>query len=435
VVNGKGAGGSSVGGIVPLAAHLDLVADTSLAHVRLDPRTRVKHKSEFDAMKNHVASLYDGVEAVHSFEDIGGTVFDCIPVEQQPSLRGQSRPVADPPDLTAVLNGGEPQVRPLVQEAAPGNVRRDRHGNRAWAPPGTIPFPRVRLEELARFENLDAYFRKHAGVSASAHGMLIEANPEATPVEHRYARVDQQAANIGGHSAFALYGPTVGKDQIFSLSQQWYYGGSGKELQTVEVGWQVFPTMYSHSMPVLFIYWTANAYEDGSGNYNLTKEGFVARKNGAAIVGAALSPVSVDGGQQNEVDIAVYLHEGNWWIYCGGVEPQNALGYYPASLFGEGQMATNATAIQFGGETSSETESWPPMGSGEFAEKGWDHAAYHRAAYYFPPGGGAEWCEELSVVDTPGCYNLGPQPWAERKTAPSPWGAYFYYGGPGGQSC
>src|SRR2546421_2722122 len=203
--------------------------------MRLDPRARVKHKGAFDAMKTHIASLYEGVEPLHSFEDAGGTVFDCIPVEQQPSLRGQSAAVADPPDLTPVLRGGEARMRPLVQEEAPENARRDRHGNAAWAPPGSIPFPRVRIEELARFENLDAYFRKHAGVTASTPGVLIEPSPETTPVEHRYARVDQQVANVGGHSAFTLYGPTVGKDQIFSLSQQWYYGGSGKELQTVEV--------------------------------------------------------------------------------------------------------------------------------------------------------------------------------------------------------
>ncbi len=433
-------GGAPVSGILPLASHLDVVADTSFAHVRLDPRSRVQHEADFNAMKSHIADLYSGVESVHSFEDRGGTVFDCIPVEQQPSLRDQGEPAAEPPDLTPVLRGGEPEVRPFSQPEQPESVERDRHGNAAWAPAGTIPFPRVTLTDLARFESLDAFFRKHASVGAPpapapSPGILKEPSPSASPAEHRYARVDQQAANIGGHSSFTLYSPTVNSNQVFSLSQQWYYGGSGKELQTVEVGWQVFPNMYSHAMPVLFIYWTANAYEDGTGNYNLTKKGFVATKNGKPIIGSALSPVSVEGGQQTELDIAVYLHEGNWWIFCGGVEPQNALGYYPASLFGAGQMASSATAIQFGGETCSETEAWPPMGSGEFAEEGWDSAAYHRAAYYFPPAGGSEWCESLSVVETPGCYNLGPQPWAERTKAPAPWGVYFYYGGPGGQSC
>jgi Neprosin len=284
-------GGAQFPGIVPLDAHLDMVADTSFAHVRLDPSSRVQHEADFNAMKSHIADLYSGVESLHSFEDLGGTVFDCIPVEQQPSLRGQAEPAAEPPDLTAVLRGGEPTVRPFTQPVQPDSVQRDRHGNAAWAPAGTIPFPRVTLTELSRFESLDAFFRKHPGIAATATapGVLIEPSPEATPAEHRYARVDQQAPNIGGHSAFTLYSPTVGSNQVFSLSQQWYYGGSGKELQTVEIGWQVFPTMYSHSVPVLFIYWTASAYEDGTGNYNLTKAGFVATKNGKPVIGSALS--------------------------------------------------------------------------------------------------------------------------------------------------
>ena len=149
MASGSGLGGSPVNGILPLAAHLDLVADTSLAHMRLDPRTRVKHKSEFDAMKGHIASLYQDVEAVHSFEDAGGTVFDCIPVEQQPSLRGQNRAPADPPDLTPVLRGGEAQMRRLVQEDAPATARRDRHGNaargrRSWATSSRCCTPRRR---------------------------------------------------------------------------------------------------------------------------------------------------------------------------------------------------------------------------------------------------------------------------------------------------
>ena len=42
MVNSRGSGGAPVNGIVPLAAHLDLVADANLAHMRLDPRARVE---------------------------------------------------------------------------------------------------------------------------------------------------------------------------------------------------------------------------------------------------------------------------------------------------------------------------------------------------------------------------------------------------------
>jgi Neprosin len=427
--------GSAVG-ILPLDAHLATTAATQFDLVRLDPSATVRDTSEFEAIKAHIADMYAGVEAVHSFEGPGGTVFDCIPVEQQPALREQSGPIPNPPDLTGVLRGGEPEPRPVRVQPQPHNVRHDRHGNAAWAPPGTIPFPRLTLEDLCRFETLDAFFHKYPASAATATGapaVLDQPRPEVNRQEHRYANVEQAVPNIGGHSALTLYSPNVISNQYFSLSQHWYTGGLGSELQTVEVGWQVFPQLYKHSLPVLFIYWSINEY--GSGAYNLTDKSFVAVKSGEALIGNALSPVSIVGGTQMEVELTVYLHEGNWWIYCGGVEPANALGYYPTSLFTGGQMATNATAIAYGGETCSRTESWPEMGSGEFAGAGWEKAAYQRAIYYFPSGGGSQWADALEPnAPDPGDYTLGPLPWPDRTTAAVPWGQYFFYGGPGEQS-
>lgn len=421
-------------GILPLDAHLARTAATDFDLIRLDPRAQVRDGSHLEAIKAHIADLYDGVEAVHSFEGPGGTVFDCIPIEQQPALRDQAGPVPQAPDLTGVLRGAEPQTRPAAPPPRPENVRRDRHGNAAWAPAGTIPFPRLTLDDLCRFETLGDFFHKHpatAATATAAPGVIEAPPPEVNREEHRYANVEQAVANIGGHSALTLYTPTVLEDEDFSLSQHWYTGGLGKELQTVEVGWQVYPQLYKHSLPVLFIYWSIDEY--GSGAYNLTDKSFVTVKSGEALIGNALNPASAVGGEQMEIELTVYLYEGNWWIYCGGVEPANALGYYPTSLFSGGQMAKNATAIAYGGETCSSTaESWPEMGSGEFAAEGWGKAAYHRALYYFPPGGGSQWADGLEPnAPTPSDYSLGPMPWADRKLAPVPWGQFFFYGGPG----
>jgi hypothetical protein len=422
-------------GILPLNAHLATTAAADFDFARLDPRTHVRDTTAFETMKAHIADLYEGVEAVHSFEGPGGTVFDCIPVEQQPALRESGRPVPKAPDLTGVLRGEDPEPRSVPTPSRPARVARDRHGNEAWAPPGTIPFPRVTLEDLSRFETLDDFFRKApaAATATTAPAVVGEPAPEVNRQEHRYANVEQAVANIGGHSALTLYSPPVLANEFFSLSQHWYTGGLGAELQTVEVGWQVFPQFYKHALPVLFIYWSTNEYRNGA--YNLTDKTFVAVKSGEALIGNALSPTSTVGGTQEEIELTVYLHEGNWWIFCGGVESANALGYYPTSVFGHGQMATNATAIAYGGETCSRTESWPQMGSGEFAAEGWAKAAYHRALFYFPTGGGSQWANSLEPnAPTPGDYTLGPMPWAARTLAPVPWGQYFFYGGPGEQS-
>jgi hypothetical protein len=436
MANEQQSGGGT--GILPLQAHLDIVAATDFDLVRLDPRARVRDEGQLEAMKAHIADLYVGVEPQHSFEGRGGTVFDCIPVEQQPALRDHTGPIPEPPDLTAVLYGGEPRLRPVSPQPPPTVIERDRHGNITRAPAGTIPLPRVALEDTARFESLDAFFHKYGGGGgASAPGVLSQARPEAEgeqpKEEHRYASVEREVPNLGGHTAFTLYAPTVKDNQFFSLSQHWYTAGSGEELQSVEIGWQVYPQFYKHSLPVLFIFWSSDNYHKGA--YNLTDKSFVATKAGEALIGNALSPVSTQGGQQMEIEVTVYLYEGSWWIYCGGVEPKDALGYYPTSVFGEGPMHTNATSIAYGGETCSNTESWPEMGSGAFAAEGWGKAAYHRAAYYFPTTGGSQWATSLTPAeDTPGDYTLGPQPWNSRTLEPPPWGAYFYYGGPGEQS-
>jgi hypothetical protein len=429
----------SYSGILPLTAHLEITAATSLALIRLDPRSHVRGKTEFNAIKAHIADIYTGVEALHSFEGPGGTVFDCIPVEQQPSLRDHRGPIPQPPDLTEVLHGGEPQQRPVSPQPQPDDVERDRHGNARWAPPGTIPFPRLTLEDICRFESLEAFFHKQPGPTAPAPGVLSkprpgvlnQPSPETEPQYHRYAVAEQPTANIGGHSAFALYAPSIEENQWFSLSQQWYVSGEGPARQTVEVGWQVSPKIYKHAMPVLFIFWSDENYKRG--NYNLTNKSFVATSSGEALIGNALSPVTIVGGQQMEIEITVYLYEGNWWIYCGGVKPENALGYYPTSLWNEGGIRTGAEIMKLGGETCSKVEnSWPPMGSGAFAASSWGSAAYHRAIYYFPTAGGSEWDNKLRANEpNPAMYTLGPQPWEESNVAALPWGQYFFYGGPG----
>jgi hypothetical protein len=43
--------------------------------------------------------------------------------------------------------------------------------------------------------------------------------------------------NLGGGGFVIVWDPIIGANQIFSLSQHWYVGGSGGNLQPAEVGW------------------------------------------------------------------------------------------------------------------------------------------------------------------------------------------------------
>ena len=73
-----------------------------------------------------------------------------------------------------------------------------------------------------------------------------------------------------------------------------------------------------------------------------------------------------------------------------GTNSSNAIGYYPASIYNNGALSRHAESIDYGGETVG-TTSFPPMGSGAFANAGWQKAAYQRQIYYFPTAGGSAW--------------------------------------------
>ena len=88
-------------------------------------------------------------------------------------------------------------------------------------------------------------------------------------------------------------------------------------------------------------------------------------------------------------------------------------------------MSRNASGIDYGGETVG-TTSFPPMGSGAFANTGWQHAAYQRQIYYFPSSGGSAWANLTPSQAWPNCYT------AQVANYGSPWNVTLWYGGPGG---
>jgi hypothetical protein len=275
--------------------------------------------------------------------------------------------------------------------------RTDRFGNRIWCPPGLIPFRRITLEELTRFKSLDQFFRKSPVGNGGQHPSLSA--PPAADTTHKYAHAFQTVNNLGGHSFVNIWKPAIGANQVFSLSQHWYAGGSDSSVQTVEAGWQVYPGKYGNNDPVLFVYWTADGYQS-TGCYNLDCSAFVQTNNKWAL-GGALSPVSTTNGPQGELEIAWFFSGGNWWLYLNGA----AVGYYPASQYKGGQLSKFATNIDYGGETVG-TTSWPPMGSGAFANTGYKNAAYQRTIYYFGADSKAQWSALTPVQNSSSCYTV-----------------------------
>lgn len=393
---------------------------------RRDRTVRVRDADEFEVMRRYVQGLHGEVEVTHSFADAAGQVFDCIPIAQQPSLRGAAGPIASPPDLGEIMAQGGAAARPALAEAQPAAQHEafDRHGNPTRCPEGCVPVRRITLSEVARFETLASYRSKTPRSRRSADPSAPVADLSQN---HRYAYTEQDTANLGGHNFLSVWAPPVGDKQIFSLAQHWYAGGDGAAHQTLEVGWQVFPQKYGHGQPVLFIFWTNDNYNQ-SQNYNLEHPGFV-QTNNAWSIGGALSPVSGPAGQY-ELEVAVYFYQANWWLYLGGTQAANAVGYFPASIYNGGAMATQASVLQYGGETVADVGgTWPAMGSGAFAADGWQHAAYQRDIFMFPTGGGASYAALTPFSPSPGCYS------ASLGAAKPPWNVYFFFGGPGGGDC
>ena len=408
------------------------------AHANLARAEGVRANEEaFGSMKAHILSLYEGVQSSHAFEDDNGSVFDCIPIRQQPSLRGKepAKPTSLPPmqglasaaHAEAVGERRESKVEPQL-----GSGGKDRHGRNRHCPEGHIPMRRVQLEEMMRFQDLRHFLRKspmggqfppqEEKPRAHAPGEVAA----ATAASHKYAHAYQNVNNLGGHSFLNIWKPSIGANQIFSLSQHWYAGGSGTGLQTAEVGWQVYPGKYGNSNPCLFIYWTADDYHT-TGCYNLDCTAFV-QTNHSWTLGGALSPVSVYGGSQYSLEVAYYLYQGNWWLYLQGTDAAHTVGYYPTSIYRGGALATKATEIDYGGETVG-TSSFPPMGSGHFASEEWQKACYQRDIVYYPSGGGASPANLTTSQPSPGCYTIA------KKSYAAPWNQTIYFGGPGGSSC
>jgi hypothetical protein len=394
------------------------------------PGNRVRDVGSFEQMRQHILLLYQRVDVSHSFMR-DSDYFDCVPIEQQPSVRVlHLKEVAAPPPVASMAaaspsSDGGPAAISMTPAAQLGpDDQVDQFSNSTKCEEHTIPMRRVTLDELSRFQTVEEFLEK--GPHGAGHvGTSDQAPALATPT-HKYAYTYQAVNNLGGNSILNNWNPAVytSSGEVFSLSQQWYVGGSGASLQTVEGGWQVYPQKYGTTNAALFIYWTATDYQ-GTGCYNLECPAFVQINNNWTL-GARFANLSTVGGTQYGVQMQWKLYGGNWWLYLQG----HAVGYYPGSIYRGGQLTRNATMIEYGGETVGSTV-WPAMGSGHFASAGWQYAAFQSNIFYIDTTSTTQWTRLTVSTPSPTCYTVAGPSWSTT----SGWGVYFYFGGPGGTSC
>jgi hypothetical protein len=365
----------------------------------------------FAEMRAYILNMYAGVRQVSSYV-MDNQYFDCITIQSQPTMNRLHLTRAEQPPL---LSAHSP-ARTNRPQSAMGSSQmltgqRDAFGNATSCRPGTIPMERITLERMSKFRTLHDFLAK------GSDGTVALANA------HRYAAADQRITNYGGNSWLNLWNP-AGE---FSLSQQWYDGGSGSSLQTVEGGWVHYPAKFG-DQSVLFIFYTPNNY--ASGCYNLDCSGFVQTNNHWAL-GGKWERYSTSGGDQYGFTMQWKYYQGNWWLYLQGAGNLEAVGYYPGSIYNQGQLSRNAQRIVYGGETYTGGSNWPQMGSGRFASTGWQQAAYQNSIFYNPrdeSGGTGVWASLGPIQTNTNCYTINITPASRGGN----WGTYFFYGGPGG---
>jgi hypothetical protein len=381
-----------------------------------DVRARANVKAEsgeaFEEMRSHLLKLYGGVEVAHSFLESGSKIVDCIPIEQQPSIRHSGQTVLPPPPQPPGVKTYPDPLDPTVpfRKAPPPQLHPDRYdslGNQMWCPVGTIPMIRLTLAELANSKTLKDALRSASG-----------GDPK------RWAAAYQQIDHLGGSSYINVWGPQVFGVQN-SASQQWFSTPLAPFMtyQSVECGWRVgTPSPPFDANPRLFIYFTPDDHVTNI--YNLMGPGFV-QQSGTAVLGAELTGVSQPGGDQFDYNMGFFLTGNAWWFSFNG----QWIGYYPTSLFQGGGLATSAGSAGFGGETSG-IGAFPAMGSGAFPLAGFQHAAYQRNIFVTPVGGAAQPANLLPGQQYPSCYNT-----VVSNNSPTTWGTFMYFGGPGGIGC
>lgn len=428
VVTGHAQAQTTSAKFVPFNEFVQSVKGTDVTEALARPATagvKVKDSASLAEMRQHVLSLYDGVNVTHSYV-VGSQTFDCVPVNQQPSVRtlGLTK-LADPPaaGVSTAPGNATPSTSPKASQLPAGRTTDDA-GNTLGCEDQTIPMSRITLDQLSHFKTLHEFFEK--GPNGSGHAPEpAKFDPPATE-QHKYAFAYQYVNNIGDNVAINLWRPYVYTDigEIFSLAQSWTLGVSSAPVQSAEVGWQNYPARTGTENSVLFIYWTADGYQK-TGCYDLSCGAFVQVSN-AVTIGGSFYPTSysVSDGGQSEIQVQFYLYQGNWWLKVDGTW----IGYYPGSLYGRGQLASYSNLLEFGSESVGTTV-WPGEGSGLFAESGWSYAAYQRLIYYVDPSNTSYWSSLTPVKPSPSCYSI-TQPGFDSNS-----GIYFYFGGPGGASC
>jgi len=363
-----------------------------------------KYAAELDKVLAYLRGYYrPDAAARHTFQDEQGNFVDCVPFADVPTVRaareaghGAVADRAPPPRGFEVRTEKRGLERPPTPARVVPPLRRglvDRFGNRLACPDGCVPIARLAPDDITRTGSFAKFFEKMHGPTdtkkgAKKGGKKAAAKPAArtrkvvaptAPVApavqgHMYANtIDTTGGQYFGCSTgLSVWQPRVPSGTT-SISQLWMTGAqnvSARGPQSVESGWFVYDFISGVNTPVLFVYFNPDGYmsveEGGRSGYvtNASHQGFVPAPDPVFVVNhqGFLLP---SGPGADPAGIQLY------WEFTGGATPgcylyygaigddpstYHYLGYFPSFLYGNTELATHCSFVQFGGEVGGLTQ-------------------------------------------------------------------------------
>lgn len=131
--------------------------------------TRVSTEKEFNRMKNHILSLYEGVKVKNSFVMNSVGHVDCIDIKTQSGLKqnGQKLSIETPPPPIIVKDIDEDRQKAQFVKPMLSAKKKDRFGNVMYCEKGFIPMRRITLDELTRYKTLGGFLNKYGKAGKS----------------------------------------------------------------------------------------------------------------------------------------------------------------------------------------------------------------------------------------------------------------------------
>jgi len=232
---------------VPFGEFVSSIRGAQANDVMATPAAKVANNAAVEQMRQHLLSLYEGVNVSHSFV-LGSQTVDCIPMNEQPTVRTMGiKKIASPPtEASAPAAVEKHRSKPIPLEAQiPAGQTADSFGNSLACEAGTIPMRRTSMEEMARFSSLREFFQKGPDGAGGAPIPGKFAAPQTAA--HKYSITYQYVNNWGDNDDINLWRPYVYTDigEIFSLAQSWTIGNVSTT-QTAEVGWRIIRPAWEH---------------------------------------------------------------------------------------------------------------------------------------------------------------------------------------------